>query len=105
MSTAIESQLELKEKLVFLRRQIHANPEYGFKEVQTAALISKTLNEVGATVREGIARTGVVAEIGHGSPIVAIRADMDALPIDENTGLEFSSKVTNMMHACGHDAH
>ena len=95
----------LKERLVALRRQIHANPEYGFKEFQTAALISKTLNELGATVREGIARTGVIAEIGQGYPIVAIRADMDALPLAEATGLEFASRVPNMMHACGHDAH
>ena len=95
----------LRERLVALRRQIHANPEYGFKEFQTAALISKTLNELGATVREGIARTGVIAELGQGAPIVAIRADMDALPITEATGLEFASDVPNMMHACGHDAH
>ena len=95
----------LRERLVALRREIHANPEYGFKEFQTAALISKTLNELGATVREGIARTGVIAELGQGAPVVAIRADMDALPITEATGLEFASRVPNMMHACGHDAH
>ncbi|HEX7296204.1 MAG TPA: amidohydrolase, partial [Pyrinomonadaceae bacterium] len=106
MSAAIiESQLELKEKLVSLRRQIHANPEYGFKEIETARLIAETLKGLGAAVREGVARTGVVAEIGSGEPIIAIRADMDALPINETTGLEFSSRVPNMMHACGHDAH
>lgn len=97
--------IEFKERLVQLRRQIHANPEYGFREFETACLITTTLRELGAHVREKVAKTGVVAELGSGSPIVAIRADMDALPITEATGLEFSSRVPNMMHACGHDAH
>lgn len=97
--------IELRERLVQLRREIHANPEYGFREFETAQLIATTLRELGARVREGVAKTGVVAELGNGSPIVAIRADMDALPIAEATGLEFSSRVPNMMHACGHDAH
>ena len=107
MPAVIESkfEFELREQLVSLRRRIHAHPEYGFNEFETARLIAETLKGLGAAVREGVARTGVVAEIGSGEPIVAIRADMDALPIDEATGLEFSSKVPNMMHACGHDAH
>jgi len=107
MPAIIESklELELREQLVSLRRRIHAHPEYGFKEFETARLIAETLRGLGAAVREGVARTGVVAEIGSGEPIVAFRADMDALPIDEATGLEFSSKVPDMMHACGHDAH
>ena len=96
---------ELRERLVQLRRQIHAHPEYGFREIQTAALIAKTMRELGAEVREGVAKTGVVAQLGAGSPIVAIRADMDALPINEATDLDFASRVPNMMHACGHDAH
>ena len=97
--------LELREQLVALRRQIHAHPEYGFKEFKTARLVADKLKDLGASVREGVARTGVVGEIGTGDPIVAIRADMDALPINEATGLEFSSSLPNMMHACGHDAH
>lgn len=108
MSSVTKSEIglgELKERLVFLRRQIHSKPEYGFREFETARLIATTLNQIGARVREGIARTGVIAEIGSGTPIVAIRADMDALPLIETTGLEFSSRVPNMMHACGHDAH
>lgn len=107
MSAVIDSAtaLELKERLIQLRRQIHANPEYGFREFDTARLVAKTLRELGASVREGVAKTGVVAEIGMGSPVVAIRADMDALPINETTGLEFASRIPNMMHACGHDAH
>jgi amidohydrolase len=63
------------------------------------------MRELGASVREGVAKTGVVAELGSGSPVVAIRADMDALPIAEATAVEFASRVPNMMHACGHDAH
>jgi len=101
----LEHEVELRERLVRLRRQIHANPEYGFREVETAALIARTARELGANVREGVAKTGVIAELGTGSPIVAIRADMDALPVSETTGLEFASQVPNMMHACGHDAH
>src|SRR5688500_14116494 len=99
----LEHEVELRERLVRLRRQIHANPEDGFREVETAALIARTARELGANVREGVAKTGVIAELGTGSPIVAIRADMDALPVSETTGLEFASQVPNMMHACGHD--
>ena len=96
---------KLREQLVTLRRTIHAHPEYGFQEYETARLVSRTLEELGARVREGIAKTGVLAELGEGNPVVAIRADMDALPIAEATGLAFASQVPNMMHACGHDAH
>lgn len=96
---------KLREHLVTLRRTIHAHPEYGFQEYETARLVSRTLEELGARVREGIAKTGVLAELGEGNPVVAIRADMDALPIAEATGLAFASQVPNMMHACGHDAH
>lgn len=96
---------KLREQLVTLRRTIHAHPEYGFQEYETARLVSRTLEELGARVREGVAKTGVLAELGEGNPVVAIRADMDALPIAEATGLAFASQVPNMMHACGHDAH
>lgn len=95
----------MRERLVQLRRQIHSNPEYGFQEFETARLIATTMRELAAKVREGVAKTGVIAELGSGAPVVAIRADMDALPIAEATGLEFASRVPNMMHACGHDAH
>jgi amidohydrolase len=95
----------LRETLVTIRRSIHANPEYGFQEYATAGLIAETMSNLGARVRTGVAKTGVVAEIGNGAPIVAIRADMDALPLAESTGLPFASQVPNMMHACGHDAH
>lgn len=95
----------LKERLVIIRRTVHAHPEYGFQEHATARLIAGTLKELGMRVRTNVAKTGVIGEIGSGSPVIAIRADMDALPIKEATGLPFASRVPNMMHACGHDAH
>lgn len=96
---------QLRERLVSLRRRIHAHPEYGFEERETARLVSATLEQIGARVVERVAKTGVIGELGKGAPIVAIRADMDALPLMEATGLPFASQVPNMMHACGHDAH
>lgn len=96
---------QLRETLVALRRKIHAYPEYGFCEQETAKLVAETLRSLKAKVTEGVAKTGVTAEIGEGVPVVAIRADMDALPIQEETGLSFASRVPQMMHACGHDAH
>ncbi|NTU83732.1 MAG: amidohydrolase [Chloroflexales bacterium] len=94
-------------ELVRLRRDIHAHPELSFAEARTAALVADTLNEIGGiTVRTGIAKTGVVGELGTGDgPIIAIRADMDALPICETTGAPYASGQAGVMHACGHDAH
>ncbi len=96
---------QLRESLVTIRRQIHEHPEYGFQERETARLIAETLEPLGLRIQKKVAKTGVVAELGSGDPIIAIRADMDALPISEKTGLPFGSQVPNMMHACGHDAH
>ena len=95
----------LRETLISLRRKIHAEPEYGFCEYKTAKLVAETLSNLKARVKVGIAKTGIVAEIGDGTPVIAIRADMDALPIQEETDLPFASRVPKMMHACGHDAH
>jgi amidohydrolase len=94
-------------ELVRLRRDIHAHPEISFTERRTAALVVDTLNEIGGIeVRSGIAKTGVVGELGTpDGPLIAIRADMDALPICEATGLSFASTNAGLMHACGHDAH
>ena len=96
---------QLREDLVRIRRQIHAHPEYGFQEHETARLVVATLERIGAHVVTGVAGTGVIGELGEGSPVIAIRADMDALPLTEATNLPFASQVPNMMHACGHDAH
>lgn len=92
-------------ELVKIRRAIHMSPELGFEEHRTAALAAARLEALGARVRTGVGRTGVVAEAGSGRPVIAVRADMDALPITEATGLPFASEVPGLMHACGHDAH
>jgi amidohydrolase len=101
----LEQARRIRGDLVAIRRAIHAQPEFGFAEHETAALIAARMTALGARVRTGVARTGVVAEIGSGDPLVAIRADMDGLPIAEATGLPFASQIPGMMHACGHDAH
>lgn len=92
--------------LVDLRRDIHRHPELSFQERRTAGLAAKAVADAGFRVETGIARTGIVAELGDpGGPTVALRADMDALPIQEETGLPFASTTSGVMHACGHDFH
>jgi len=90
-----------------LRREIHMHPELGFQEVRTAALVADTLKEIGGIgIRTQVGVTGVVGDLGSGDgPTIAIRADMDALPVLENTGLGHASVDAGKMHACGHDAH
>jgi amidohydrolase len=90
---------------VRFRRRLHAHPELSRTEVGTSALILATLTEAGIPAGLLAGGTGVVAEIGTGDPVVALRADIDALPLTEDTGLEFSSSVPGVMHACGHDVH
>ncbi len=103
----LERAQALTNELVRLRRDIHAHPELSFQEVRTAALVADTLNEIGGiTVRTGVGITGVIGELGSGSgPTIAIRADMDALPIVEQTQQPYASNNSGVMHACGHDAH
>lgn len=101
----VKAASELQEAIVKDRRCIHQNPELSFNEVETAAMTAKRLNELGYVVKEKIGRTGVVADLGKGGKTVAIRADMDALPIQESAAHSFASKRANVMHACGHDAH
>ncbi|HEX9952304.1 MAG TPA: M20 family metallopeptidase [Rubricoccaceae bacterium] len=89
------------------RRHLHRHPELSFQEHETAAFIAATLREIGLAPIEGVGGTGVVAHV-HGArpgPVVALRADIDALPIDEATGLDFASTRPGVMHACGHDVH
>lgn len=95
----------LFDQLVAWRRDLHMYPELGFQETRTARRIAEALTALGYRVRTGVARTGVVAERGAGRPIVAVRADMDALPIQEANDLPYASQVPGVMHACGHDAH
>lgn len=93
--------------VVTLRRTIHANPELAFEENETSKLVASTLEKYGVEVRRGVAKTGVVGTIRgkNKGKVIALRGDMDALPILEATGLDFASKNTGKMHACGHDAH
>ena len=92
--------------LTAIYRDLHMHPELAYTEHRTAAVVARALTDLGLTPRTGIGGTGVVADIVRGAgPIIALRADMDALPILEQTGLEYSSLHTGVMHACGHDAH
>ncbi|MFM7474475.1 MAG: M20 family metallopeptidase [Microcystis aeruginosa] len=98
----------LAPRLVEIRRHIHANPELSGQEYQTAAYIAGVLSSCGLSVQEAVGKTGVKGELaGKGSDrrILAIRADMDALPIQEKTDLDFASRKPGIMHACGHDVH
>jgi len=106
---------KLQPQVVKWRRDIHQHPELSEQEVRTAKLVADHLRSLGIEVRTGIAKTGVIGVLRGGQPgsVVALRADMDALPVEEQTRLPFASKVTAMyggkrspvMHACGHDAH
>jgi amidohydrolase len=106
---------QIENKLIAWRRDIHENPELGEQENRTAGLVAEHLKKLGLEVKTGIARTGVVAVLkgGKPGPVVALRADMDALPVKESEGLSFASKAkgkylgrdVDVMHACGHDAH
>lgn len=99
-------------ELIALRRHLHAHPELSGNEHQTAALVAGELRGLGWRVREGVGRTGVLAELGPErdaagvpAPLVALRVDMDALPVEERSGLPFASRHQGVMHACGHDIH
>jgi amidohydrolase len=94
----------LQKELVSIRRTIHEYPELSFQEKKTSEFIANTLKKIGYQVTTNIAVTGITAEIGNGNT-VGIRADMDALPIQEENPFDFASKNKNVMHACGHDAH
>ncbi|MCC6606527.1 MAG: amidohydrolase [Anaerolineae bacterium] len=96
----------LHDELIRLRRDIHAHPELGFQEFRTSALVADTLTELGIDVKTGVGRTGVVGQIGTGDgPTIAIRADMDALPILQKSDAAYKSQNPGVMHACGHDSH
>ena len=101
---------ELQEEITGWRRHIHENPEIAFEETETAAFVVERLNEIGVDeVATGLGKTGVVAVIKGRSDtrgkVIGIRADMDALPMSEDTGLDYASKNPGAMHACGHDGH
>ncbi len=106
---------QLEPKVIAWRHDFHRNPELGNREIRTAGIVAEHLRRLGFEVRSGVAHTGIVAllEGGKPGPVVALRADMDALPVTEESGVPFASKVrtiwagkeTGVMHACGHDTH
>ncbi|MFQ5977588.1 MAG: M20 family metallopeptidase [Candidatus Heimdallarchaeota archaeon] len=106
MNLLLEAK-NLLNKVIQIRRQIHMHPEPGFEEVKTAGLITDYLDILGIPYRDGIAETGIVAQLGTdpSKPTIALRADIDALELQEETGAAYASKNPGYMHACGHDAH
>ena len=98
---------EAEPGLVEIRRDLHAHPELAFEEHRTASLIARELTRMGIEHQTGVGQTGVVGTIqgGRPGPTLVIRADMDALPIHEQTGLTYASRTDGRMHACGHDMH
>ncbi|MCA2005941.1 amidohydrolase [Tritonibacter mobilis] len=90
---------------IALRRDLHRHPELGFEEHRTSEKIATLLGGWGWRVHRGLAGTGVVAQMGQGAPVIGLRADIDALPMDEATGLDYASDTPGKMHACGHDGH
>ena len=98
---------ELLDKIISIRRDLHQHPELSGQEARTAKTICKLLDGLGIKHRSGVTGTGVVADIPGNTkgPLIALRADMDALPIQEETNLKFASVQDGIMHACGHDGH
>jgi amidohydrolase len=95
----------ISEEIIEWRRDFHMHPELGFEVQRTAGIVAAELEKLGYRVKTGVGKTGVVADIGEGGKMVAIRADMDALPLQELNETEFRSQIDGKMHACGHDSH
>ena len=105
--TAIDAIRRDQDELVAIRHDIHAHPELGMEETRTAELVARMLEGWGIEVHRGVGGTGVVGVLrnGAGNRAIGLRADMDALPMTEMTGLPWSSTIPGKMHACGHDGH
>ncbi|MBI5175043.1 MAG: M20 family metallopeptidase [Candidatus Obscuribacter sp.] len=95
----------LEGKLIEMRRHLHEYPELSFHEHKTAALMKEKLDSYGYKTKAGVGKTGVIGDLGKDGPVIAIRADMDGLPIDETNPNKYISKNKTVMHACGHDGH
>ena len=96
----------IKDEIYAIRRHFHRYPELSFKEFNTAETISEHLDKLGIAHKKGVGKTGIVGEINFGpGPTIALRADMDALPIQEENNLDYKSLNDGVMHACGHDGH
>ena len=108
MKITIRSEVkDIAQEIISIRRDIHKHPELGFEVHRTAELVSKHLNNLGFEVSTGIGKTGVVGDLigKNDGPTIGLRADMDALPIQETSDLPYSSVNEGVMHACGHDGH
>jgi len=101
----LKKAYEIQSLMVQWRRDFHMHPELGFQERRTSAKLIEIMSGMGYGVKTGVGRTGVVAQMGSGQPIVGIRADMDALPINDAKDVIYKSRRDGVMHACGHDAH
>ena len=99
--------LAINEETILMRRDFHRHPELGFEEVRTSGIVSEKLKALGLEVTTGIGKTGVVGLLRGkaDSPVLLLRFDMDALPILEDTGVDYASQIPGKMHACGHDSH
>lgn len=104
LGSLLEAAKEIEPWLITQRRELHQIPELQYELPQTSAFVRKALDDLDIPYRRA-AKTGIIATIGSGTPIVGLRADMDALPIQEPEGLPYASKIPGHMHACGHDAH
>ncbi len=108
MGTGFRAEaLALRPEIVERRRDLHRHPELAFEETRTAGIVAAALQELGLEVQTGVGKTGVVAllEGAHDGPTVLVRADMDALPIEEENAVDYVSTTPGKMHACGHDGH
>jgi amidohydrolase len=107
MTDFLSEALSFFEYTQSMRRDFHSHPELGFKEVRTAGIVARELASLGLEINTGVGGTGVIAllEGAKSGPVVLVRADMDALPILEETGATYASQNPGVMHACGHDAH
>ena len=105
--TILTQALEIKEETIQLRRDFHRHPELGFEEVRTSGIVAERLKVLGLEVTTGIGKTGVVGLLRGKAetPVLLLRFDMDALPITEDTGVDYASEEPGKMHACGHDSH
>lgn len=104
---SLEIPSEVVRDVIELRHDFHAHPELGFEEVRTSAIVARRLEALGYATRTGVGKTGVLGVMEGAKPgkTVLLRADMDGLPLQEETGLPFASSIPGKMHACGHDAH
>src|SRR5438093_2608003 len=103
----LKEAIAIEPEIIKIRREIHQKPELAYREQTTAKLVAEQLKALGIQVKQGVGGTGILGILKGPKPgrVVALRADMDALPLDEMAEVEFKSKVKGVMHACGHDTH